>query len=76
MKAVGYIRVSTQEQGKSGLGLEAQQAATRAFAAREGIELARWCEELETGKGSDGLDRRPVLTRARYVLRACYGVPY
>jgi DNA invertase Pin-like site-specific DNA recombinase len=64
MKAVAYTRVSTQKQGRSGLGLEAQQAAIRAFAEREGIEIAQWFGEVETGKGSDALERRPQLAAA------------
>lgn len=64
MKAVAYTRVSTQKQGRSGLGLEAQQAAIRAFAEREGIEIAHWFGEVETGKGSDALNRRPQLAAA------------
>jgi DNA invertase Pin-like site-specific DNA recombinase len=64
MKAVGYTRVSTAEQGRSGLGLAAQKAAIRAFAAREGIEVAEWFTEVETGKGSDALDKRPQLASA------------
>lgn len=64
MNALGYCRVSTQEQGKSGLGLEAQRAAIEAFAAREGIAVAGWYTEVETGKGSDALERRPQLAEA------------
>jgi DNA invertase Pin-like site-specific DNA recombinase len=73
MKAVAYIRVSTKQQGKSGLGLEAQQAAIAAFAAREGIEVARWFSEAETGKGADAQARRPVLADALRTARILHG---
>src|SRR4051812_29814494 len=36
-QAVGYLRVSTGGQGKSGLGLEAQRTAIEAFAAGQGV---------------------------------------
>lgn len=62
--AIAYIRVSTQKQGKSGLGLEAQQAAIFRFAEAEGYSLANTFTEVETGKGSDALDRRPQLAAA------------
>jgi DNA invertase Pin-like site-specific DNA recombinase len=61
---VAYYRVSTQEQGRSGLGLEAQRAAVAAFAKAEGFEVATEYTEVETGKGSDALDRRPELKKA------------
>jgi DNA invertase Pin-like site-specific DNA recombinase len=64
MKAVAYTRVSTQKQGRSGLGLQAQKVAIASFAASEGIEVALWLDEVETGKGSDALDRRPKLKEA------------
>lgn len=64
MKAVAYTRVSTQKQGRSGLGLEAQTAAIRAFAAREGIDVVQWFSETESGKGCDALERRPQLAAA------------
>ena len=62
--AVAYIRVSTQKQGKSGLGLEAQQAALARFAEAEGYNLVQSFSETETGKGSDALERRPQLAAA------------
>lgn len=63
-KAIAYYRVSTSKQGQSGLGLEAQQAKVRAFCEQEGIELLSEAVEVETGKGSDALERRPVLASA------------
>jgi DNA invertase Pin-like site-specific DNA recombinase len=62
--AIAYYRISTGTQGKSVLGLDAQQAAVRRFAAAEGIELIGELTEVETGKGTDVLDRRPVLRDA------------
>ena len=62
--AVGYCRVSTARQGKSGLGLEAQKAAVQCFAQAEGITLIAEYVEIETGKGADALDRRPELSAA------------
>jgi len=62
--AVAYIRVSSQRQGKSGLGLEAQQAALARFAEAEGYKLLQTFSETETGKGSDALERRPQLGAA------------
>jgi DNA invertase Pin-like site-specific DNA recombinase len=64
MNAIGYCRVSTVEQGKSGLGLEAQRAAIESFARAEGVTVAEWFTEVETGKGSDALERRPKLAEA------------
>jgi DNA invertase Pin-like site-specific DNA recombinase len=62
--AIAYTRVSTQRQGRSGLGLEAQQAALAHFAKAEGYKLVETFQEIETGKGADALDRRPQLTAA------------
>jgi DNA invertase Pin-like site-specific DNA recombinase len=67
--AVAYYRVSTQRQGRSGLGLEAQAEAVRRFAAAEGFELAGEHVEVETGKGADALDRRPQLAAALAAAR-------
>ena len=62
--AIAYTRVSTARQGRSGLGLEAQQAALAAFAKAEGYRLLETFQEVETGKGSDALDKRPQLAAA------------
>jgi DNA invertase Pin-like site-specific DNA recombinase len=61
---IAYYRVSTAQQGRSGLGLEAQRAAVAAFAKAEGLEVAAEFTEVETGKGADALDRRPQLRAA------------
>ena len=66
---IAYYRVSTQRQGKSGLGLDAQRAAVQRFAAAESYELVHEFVEVETGKGSDALDRRPQLAAALRTAR-------
>ncbi len=53
--AVGLYRVSTAEQGQSGLGLEAQRTAVRAFAAAQGWTLVAEFSDVASGKD----DRRP-----------------
>ena len=52
---IAYFRVSTREQGKSGLGLEAQRAAVARFAESESFEIKAEFVEIETGKGADAL---------------------
>jgi DNA invertase Pin-like site-specific DNA recombinase len=61
---IAYIRVSTAAQGKSGLGIEAQRAALIRFADAEGFTIVAEHVEVETGKGSDAIDRRPQLAAA------------
>jgi DNA invertase Pin-like site-specific DNA recombinase len=51
--AIGYLRVSTQGQVKSGLGFHAQRDAISAFAEAEGYRIATTFEEHESGKGAD-----------------------
>jgi DNA invertase Pin-like site-specific DNA recombinase len=62
---VAYYRVSTREQGKSGLGIDARRAAAARFAEAEGFDLVAEFTDVETGKGADALDRRPQLAEAR-----------
>jgi len=61
---VSYIRVSTSQQGKSGLGIEAQRAAIARFCEAEGYVVEAEHVEVETGKGTDALERRPQLAAA------------
>lgn len=68
IRGYGYCRVSTQEQGKSGLGLEAQRHTVEQFAQAHGITLLGFVEEVQTGKGQDALVRRPKLAT---LLRQC-----
>jgi hypothetical protein len=62
--AIGYLRVSTQEQGRSGLGLAAQRADIEAFAAREGLSVQQWYQDIQTGAGKVPLLLRPALACA------------
>jgi DNA invertase Pin-like site-specific DNA recombinase len=63
-KAVAYLRVSTDKQGKSGLGLEAQREAVARYVAANGVELIGEHIEVETGKGANALSKRPELVAA------------
>jgi DNA invertase Pin-like site-specific DNA recombinase len=47
--AIGYLRVSTREQGRSGLGLAAQHFDIDAFGAREGFLVKTWYQDIQTG---------------------------
>jgi DNA invertase Pin-like site-specific DNA recombinase len=71
--AVGYLRVSTREQGESRLGLEAQRVAIESFASREGYSLVAWHQDVQTGKGADALTQRPGLREALKAAKAARG---
>jgi DNA invertase Pin-like site-specific DNA recombinase len=62
--AVAYYRVSTRQQQRSGLGIEAQRATVARFADAENLRIIAEYVEAETGKGADALDRRPQLAAA------------
>jgi DNA invertase Pin-like site-specific DNA recombinase len=66
---ITYLRVSTNRQGKSGLGIEAQRALLARFVEGEGMAIEAEFVEVETGKGADALDRRPQLAAALALAR-------
>jgi DNA invertase Pin-like site-specific DNA recombinase len=63
-RVVAYYRVSTQQQGRSGLGLEAQRQAVSHYLGGVTANLIGEFTEVETGKGSNALDKRPQLRAA------------
>ena len=63
-KFVAYYRVSTAKQGDSRLGLEAQRDAVMRHLSNGGWPPLAEFTEVETGKGSNALDRRPQLRAA------------
>src|SRR6187431_366543 len=67
--AIAYLRVSTQRQQRSGLGIEAQRATIARFAEAENLTVIAEYLEFESGKGADALDRRPQLAAALAAAR-------
>jgi DNA invertase Pin-like site-specific DNA recombinase len=68
--AIGYLRVSTGEQGRSGLGLAAQRDDIEKFGTREGFTIQSWHQDVQTGAGKDALVLRPGLAEALRGARA------
>jgi len=62
-KVVAYYRVSTERQGRSGLGLEAQEHAVQRHCEHYGYDLIAGYHEVETA-AKDELENRPALQRA------------
>lgn len=68
-KYITYLRVSTQRQGQSGLGLEAQQAAITQYLNGGDWEVLGEFVEVESGKKDEN---RPELQRAIQLARATH----
>ena len=67
MKYVAYYRVSTQKQGKSGLGLDAQKKMVTDFVTMNGGEIVKEYTEVESGKLSDRPELLAAMKRADLV---------
>lgn len=65
VRVVVYMRVSTARQGRSGLGLEAQQAAIEQFVRQRGAEVFQTFTEVESGRSAE----RPELGRALHLAQ-------
>ena len=63
MKIIGYIRVSTDQQAESGLGLEAQRKAIEAYAKNLGHPITEFYSD-EGICGALSLDKRPGILNA------------
>jgi DNA invertase Pin-like site-specific DNA recombinase len=63
---VAYYRVSTKQQGRSGLGIEGQQMAVQTYAATNPGEFVAELTEIESGRKKD----RPILREALRLCRA------
>jgi hypothetical protein len=66
VRYVAYFRVSTERQGRSGLGLDAQREAVARHVASTGGEVAAEFQEVESGRRAD----RPQLVAALAACRA------
>jgi site-specific DNA recombinase len=59
MKAIGYLRVSTEKQADFGVSLDVQRQKVQAMAVVQGAELLEMIEDAESAKSLDrpGMDR-------------------
>lgn len=64
-KFVAYYRVSTARQGRSGLGLEAQQAAVESYLAGHSGRILATFTEVESGKRNDRPELQAAILRAK-----------
>ena len=64
-KFISYIRVSTDKQGKSGLGLEAQKKAIEDYLNGGKWKLLQEFVEIETGKNNERIELRKALKQCK-----------
>lgn len=65
LKIITYIRVSTEQQGRSGLGLEAQQAEIDTYVARNSATVLAAFVEVESGRKNNRPQLNAALKQAR-----------
>lgn len=65
MQLIAYYRVSTERQGQSGLGIEAQQAKVQQMAAERGATVVAEFTEVESGRKADRPQLAAALAEAR-----------
>ena len=63
--AIALYRVSTAEQGQSGLGMEAQQASVRGFVSSQGWTLVAEFSDIASGKDDRRQGFQAALARCR-----------
>ena len=68
-RVISYLRVSTRQHQRSGLGIDAQRAAIERFSDAESLVISAEFVEFESGKGADALEPRPELRNALEVAR-------
>jgi DNA invertase Pin-like site-specific DNA recombinase len=74
MRAVGYIRVSTDEQAIDGVSLDAQQARIAAWCATHQAELGAGDLHVDAGLRGKRADNRPALQAALDAVCSARGV--
>lgn len=65
MQFIAYYRVSTQKQGRSGLGLDAQTSAVQDYVSRSGGELVASHTEIESGKKTNRVELQAALAACK-----------
>ncbi len=64
-KCIVYTRVSTERQGRSGLGLDAQKAAVESFLKSGSWKVVGWFTEVESGKRADRVELAKALAACK-----------
>ena len=64
MKYVAYYRVSTERQGRSGLGLAAQRTKVTSYVTGNGLLVAEFCD-IRSGRNDDRTELQRALTLAK-----------
>lgn len=62
---IAYYRVSTEGQGKSGLGLAAQQQAVNSYVSSVGGQIVGSFQEIESGKNNERLELNKAMSRCK-----------